>query len=329
MMKKNTSRIVVCLYAIMAIMAIVVAYDGLNTAWADDPSCQMVHNAGRPINTWWSEGELSIANDGTVVFCTNRADLAVAPGDPKDLYIATFNRKTGTWNEPVNMGIPVNAAPATNIDPLRKGDDREPYITPDGKTIYFKSDRLATTVPLNINDIFVTHKVNGVWTTPTLVGYPISTDAGNEHCPMLMKDGQLCFSSMRAGGYGNYDIWCSEPDGSGGWQNPVNQGPNINTSAAEYHFLDDKAGTRVFFSSGRPGGQGGMDLWASSKLTDGSWGPAVNLGPPFNTVGSDICPAFSADYKKFYWNSSRGDNSFGNTDIFWTEYSHITDVIGP
>jgi Tol biopolymer transport system component len=69
------------------------------------------------------------------------------PGDPKDLYITTFDQKTGKWNMPKNMGMPVNSAPATDIDPLRKGDDREPWITPDGNTIYFKSDRLATTNP--------------------------------------------------------------------------------------------------------------------------------------------------------------------------------------
>ena len=78
------------------------------------------HNFGSPINTMWSEGELAFADDGTMVFTTDRQDLAVAPGDPKDLYIATFNGEAGQWNTPVNMGIPVNAAPATHIDPLEK-----------------------------------------------------------------------------------------------------------------------------------------------------------------------------------------------------------------
>ncbi|MBT6059232.1 MAG: hypothetical protein HOG51_14435, partial [Gammaproteobacteria bacterium] len=49
-----------------------------------------VHNIGEPINTMWAEGELSFAADGTMVFCSAREDMAVAPGDPKDLYIATF-----------------------------------------------------------------------------------------------------------------------------------------------------------------------------------------------------------------------------------------------
>jgi hypothetical protein len=336
-------RIGICLCALVAIVAV---YTGVNIASASDDRGNWtnfaVHNMGKPINSQWAEGELSFADDGTLVFCSGRTDLGAAAGDPRDLYIATFNIVTRTWNMPINMGTPVNAPPATNIDLLRKGDDREPWITPDGNTIYFKSDRFAVSGS-NMNDIFVTHKVGGVWQPPELVGFPVSTDAGNEHCPMLMKNGELCFASNRSGGYGGFDIWCSMPNGDGGWMDPVNQGPNINTTADEYHFIDDKKGKRVFFSSGRqPGGQGLMDIWTSKlekgKCRNGSpcWGPAVNLGPAINKAGItlNICPAFSPDYKAFHWISTRKDSSFDPTDkifsfdIFWTDYENVKDVFG-
>jgi hypothetical protein len=279
------------------------------------------HNFGSPINTMWSEGELAFADDGTMVFTTDRQDLAVAPGDPKDLYIATFNQEAGQWQMPVNMGFPVNAAPATDVDPLRKGDDREPWITPDGNTIFFKSDRQATTTPRNASDVFVTHKVGEEWTEPELVGYPISTDAGDEHCPMLLQDGKtLCFASSREGGYGGSDIWCSQEDANGHWQDPVNQGPNINTAAAEFHFMEDEDGW-VYFTSGRPGGYGALDVWASHHLGSetgaDAWGPAVNLGPSVNTASSDMCPALLPDGETMAWFSSRTDNNLGAADIFW------------
>jgi len=284
-----------------------------------------VHNFGAPINTMWSEGELSFADDGTMVFTTSREDLAIAPGDPKDIYITTFNKETGKWNKPANMGTPVNAAPATNVDPLRKGDDREPWISHDGTTIYFKSDRLATTTPLNMNDIFVTHKVNGLWSTPELVPFPISTDAGNEHCPMLLSDGKtLCFASARAGGYGSFDIWCSAQDANGKWRDPVNQGPNINTAASEFHFMEDRDGQWVYFTSTRPGGYGGADIWASRHVGPNQWGPAMNLGPKVNTPGADMCPALGADGKTIFWFGSRPDDSLGSTDIYWTNKSNIS-----
>lgn len=282
-----------------------------------------VHNFGAPINTLWAEGELSFAEDGTMVYCSARQDMAVAPGDPKDLYIATFNTETGSWNTPVNMGLSVNAAPATDIDPLRLGDDREPWITKDGNTIYFKSDRLASSSPRNANDLFVTHRINGEWSEPELVGYPVSTDAGNEHCPAILQDGEtLCFASAREGGYGGSDIWCAKPDGSGGWQAPVNQGPNINTAGEEFHFSQDAEG-RVYFTSNRSGGFGGMDIWSANQLGPNEWGPASNLGPQVNTPAADMCPALVPGSDTISWFSSRSDNSLGSIDIFWTNKSNL------
>ena len=289
-------------------------------AWSADSWVDLaVHNFGAPINTMWAEGELTFAADGTMVYCSAREDMAVAPGDPKDLYIATFNASTGSWNTPVNMGIPINAAPATNVDPMRRGDDREPWITADGNTIYFKSDRLATTSPANANDLFVTHKVNGSWSTPELVPFPISSNAGNEHCPAILQDGRtLCFASMREGGFGGSDIYCSQQDSNGNWQEPINQGPNINTAGEEFHFTQDTDGM-VYFTSNRPGGYGGMDIWGAMQQAPNRWGTAVNLGPQVNTAVADMCPALPPGTDTMAWFSGRTDNSFGNIDIFWTQ----------
>lgn len=305
-------------YAYALLLAGIMCMSGSTDAAEQDWVERAVHNFGAPINTLWDEGELSFADDGTMVFCSAREDMAVAPGDPKDLYITTFNEETGTWNTPVNMGTPVNAPPATDVDPLRRGDDREPWITGDGNTIYFKSDRLATTSPRNNNDVFVTHKVNGVWTEPELVGYPVSTNEGDEHCPAILQDGKtLCFASRRAGGYGGSDIWCSQQDANGDWLDPVNQGPNINTAAEEFHFSQDPTG-RVYFTSARPGGYGATDLWGAMQLGPNEWGEAHNLGPQVNTKGADMCPALPPGGETFTWFSSRPDNNLGHIDIFWT-----------
>jgi hypothetical protein len=310
--------------ALVAGLAVSQRTVSTQSSWVD----LAVHNFGGPINTKWAEGELSFADDGTMVLTSGREDLAVAPGDPRDLYIATFDKAHGTWTTPVNMGLPVNAKPATDVDPLRRGDDREPWITPDGNTIYFKSDRLATTNPRNLNDIFVTHKVNGKWTTPELVPAPVSTNEGDEHCPMLLRDGKtLCFASQRAGGYGSFDIWCSTQDANGTWQAAVNQGPNINTPAAEFHFMEDRNARWVYFTSSRPGGQGGNDIWAARSMGPNTWSEAINLGPLVNTSGADMCPALGPDGKTFCWFGSRPD-SLGSTDIYWTDQGNIDRVTG-
>jgi hypothetical protein len=149
---------------------------------------------------------------------------------------------------------------------------------------------LATTSPRNNNDLFITHKVNGEWREPDAVGFPISTNEGDEHCPAILQDRKtLCFASRRAGGFGGSDIYCFEQDSSGERMTPVNQGPNINTTSEEFHFTQDKD-SMVYFTSARPGGYGGMDIWGAMQLSANSWGAAYNLGPQINTAGADMCP---------------------------------------
>jgi hypothetical protein len=70
-----------------AVVTMAVA-SGANLAGAAEQDWveRAVHNFGEPINTMWAEGELSFADDGTMVYCSAREDLAVAPGDPKSVY---------------------------------------------------------------------------------------------------------------------------------------------------------------------------------------------------------------------------------------------------
>jgi hypothetical protein len=83
------------LAGIMSLSASSGSIEAAEQDWVD----RAVHNFGAPINTLWDEGELSFADDGTMVFCSAREDLAVAPGDPKDLYITTSHgrRSSTPW----------------------------------------------------------------------------------------------------------------------------------------------------------------------------------------------------------------------------------------
>lgn len=85
--------------------------------------------------------------------------------------------------------------------------------------------------------------------------------------------------------------------------------------------MEDKDG-RVYFTSSRPGGFGGTDIWASKHLAEGTgpdaWGPAENLGPLVNTADADMCPALLPDDETMAWFSNRADNNWGAADIFWT-----------
>ena len=80
----------------------------------------------------------------------------------------------------------------------------------------------------------------------------------------------------------------------------------------------------VYFTSNRPGGFGGLDLYSAEQLGPNTWAPAVNLGPRVNTSSADMCPALPPGAGTLTWFSDRSDSSFGAFDIFWTNKTNLT-----
>jgi outer membrane protein OmpA-like peptidoglycan-associated protein len=74
-------------------------------------------------------------------------------------------------------------------------------------------------------------------------------------------------------------------------------------------------GNKMYFSSDRPGGKGGMDIWVSIKTGD-AWGKPTNLGSDVNTSKNELFPFVHADGTVFY--ASNGLGGLGGLDIFYT-----------
>ncbi|NJN32898.1 MAG: hypothetical protein HC817_00180 [Saprospiraceae bacterium] len=74
-------------------------------------------------------------------------------------------------------------------------------------------------------------------------------------------------------------------------------------------------GRRLYFTSNRTGGFGGMDLYVSTFI-DGQWSEPVNLGPKINTDKNEIFPFIAPDGKLFF--ASNGHKGIGKLDIFTT-----------
>lgn len=87
------------------------------------------------------------------------------------------------------------------------------------------------------------------------------SSVGNDKCPSIYGD-FMVFASDREGGYGGYDLYYSFLE-DGQWSAPQNFGPQINSEFDEYRPISfDFAELRVMiFSSNRPGGKGGFDLY--------------------------------------------------------------------
>jgi WD40 repeat protein len=143
------------------------------------------------------------------------------------------------------------------------------------------------------------------WSEPVNLGATVNTPSGDQNPGLSPNELQLYFISNRPGGLGGNDIWVSQrrcprcP-----WETPVNLGAPINSDAAEAAPTLSYDGRLLFFSSQRPGGFGGGEIYVS-HLVDGDeddddgddgrdqgddergWGPPVNLGPDVNTAAPE------------------------------------------
>src|SRR6478736_59910 len=131
-------------------------------------------------------------------------------------------------------------------------------ITPDGKTIYFASDRNGGRGGL---DIWKTElKSDGKWSMPVNLGPEVNT-AANEDAPFIHPDQKtLFFTSDGHNTMGGNDIFKSILV-SGKWTKPENMGYPVNTTANDNYFTLLADGKRAYFSSDRKGGQGAQDIY--------------------------------------------------------------------
>lgn len=102
---------------------------------------------------------------------------------------------------------------------------------------------------------------NGDYTAGTKVDSINS--AGEDKCPCVFRKAMV-FASNRSGGLGGYDLYYSIFR-KGKWSSTVNFGPEVNTSFDEYRPVlgtdPEYKNNFMIFSSNRPGGQGGYDLY--------------------------------------------------------------------
>lgn len=132
-----------------------------------------------------------------------------------------------------------------------------PCVSPDGKRLYFVSDRPGGQGGTDI--WFCDNLGNSQWGVPQNMGDRVNT-TGNEVFPFVSRDSVLYFSSNAHPGLGGYDVFYCRltPAGPSG---VINMGYPLNTSADDCNLIvlrDDSTG---FFASDRPGGQGSMDIY--------------------------------------------------------------------
>jgi outer membrane protein OmpA-like peptidoglycan-associated protein len=132
----------------------------------------------------------------------------------------------------------------------------------------------------------------------------------------VSQDGDWLFfaADIAGAGLGGFDIYKSVYTPTG-WSEQENLGDSINTDFWESSPAISPDKRVLYFSSNRPGGYGGADLYVGYLKPNGRWTEAVNMGPSVNTAGDELAPFIHADNQTLYFTSD-GLPGYGGSDLF-------------
>lgn len=221
------------------------------------------------------------------------------------------------WSEPISLGAVLNTG----------STDGCPFVSKNGLRLYFASNRPGGLGGL---DIYVSQRpsIDVPWGPPQNLG-PTINGGANELCPTLTIDGhRLFFVSDREGGCGGQDLYLARRRSKGddhAWGPPQNLGCTLNSAQNDFtpSYVEEHlpGAAALYFSSNRPGGVGGTDIYVSTQDADDSFREAAlveELSTPFN----DQRPNVRKDGLEIFFDSDR-PGSLGSTDL-WSSTRHST-----
>lgn len=202
-------------------------------------------------------------------------------------------------------------------------DDYVPCVSSDDKMIIFTSRREGGLHDKKdkdngfFEDIWISYK-NINWTKPQVLGGLFNTE-DHDACIALSSDGKKLFIRKDKNGG---DIYFSEFT-NGSWTAPKSIGDKINTAKYnEPSMCMSPDGKTIYFSSNKPGGFGGLDLYKSILSKDGNWSEPENLGSKINTEYDEDAPFIDAKQHLFF--SSTGHQGMGGYDIYTSKYQELS-----
>lgn len=224
------------------------------TATLDGSSIGAPQLLAGDVNTKYHEGTIAISPDGKRMYFDRndyfKGDLDKSTEGVNQINMYTAEKVGGSW---VNI-----ASVPFNDDNYSTG---HPALSPDGKTLYFSSDKPGGKGGSDIYKVSV--GTDGSFGTPQAVS-SINT-SGTEVFPFVASDGTLYFSSNGHLGMGGLDVFSAFAK-AGTFSTPENMGPGVNSGSDDFAIhlsADNKSG---YISSNRPGGKGSDDIYLLGQV---------------------------------------------------------------
>ena len=166
-------------------------------------------------------------------------------------------------------------------------------------------------------DIWFSRRQDGRWSEPTNAGPKINT-AAHEVDAKLTADGATLFF-QRTTDLAKYTAVMVTQFRNGSWTAAEKIGPPISLpDTRQFCVVPSRDGQRIYFSSDRDGGQGGLDFYYSDRIGNSwtQWSEPINLGPGINTSGNESDLAVSPDQSLIIFNARREDSIAGSMDLY-------------
>ncbi|MFT7156530.1 MAG: outer membrane protein OmpA-like peptidoglycan-associated protein [Parvicella sp.] len=194
-----------------------------------------------------------------------------------------------------------------------------PKLNGDETAMYFTSRRPKSKNDaidfegLYFEDIFMSKKIKGVWQDPVRMDAPLNTD-GHDGCMYISPDEHYMLIYRTEGSIEGSAIYESMFE-NGKWTEPALMIADLNSEYWETDASITPNGRTLVFTSDKPGGLGGRDIYVMNRLPNGDWANVQNIGHPINTDFDEESPYIHPDGQSIFF-SSKGQNTMGGFDVF-------------
>lgn len=264
-----------------------------------------------------------------------------------DEYIADAKLLANDAKKKVDLiGTPVVFNPVIVKGISSKFNEYLVIISPDNEQAFFtrqqEKSHMSSSYGSEINfeeKFFMSERLaNGEFDEGRALGFPFNRRQNEGGATVTIDNRELFYTvcdwvecAEKGGKYYNCDIYYTKVE-FGDWAEITPLAGEVNSDCSwETQPSISSDGQTLYFVSSRSGGFGGYDIYTSERQSDGSWGPAINLGKSINTQGNEKTPFIHTDSQTLYF-STDGRPGIGSYDIYysrknddgtWTEPKNI------